>query len=374
MDCGYDSERRAVSQSPLLHENWYSFTCSAKYPLAIMRKILDRFDPDFMAAYDIGCVFETTVTNSSLGNDYHVKNGAMCVPAFHGYSHSHICQLQFHPNIIEGMGIEDAEGLERVFSGSNKLAPIIRYASPYRRMLLIEEYFKQWDAEKYANLGSFLLNNYVQALETVEQESAALAQAAAEQGVTEERMQRWAQEEREFFATLGDEREYDVRAIAYVELLQQLQALEPKLTAATSQFHTFRPSGSKNDYDRDVRTTTKLETARRHAIDQHYRITFELAQLEVAMGITQRWTPLDEPYREAVKYMRERHYRRALEKLQKLVVQRLFELDKLNIAETGKCSTSSHSGQLTHDSSRIQDAHASGKIAASAMQDDSSST
>ena len=301
-----------------------------------MRKILDKFDPDFMAAYDIGCVFETTVSNSTLGNDYHTKNGAMCVPAFYGYSHSHICQLQFHPNIIEGMGIKDAECLERVFSGSNKLAPVIRYASAYRCMLFIEEYFKQWDAEKYLNLGLFMQNNYVQALETIEQESAALAQAAAEQGVTEERMQRWAEEEREFFTVLGDEREYDVRAIAYVELLQQLQALELKLTAATMQFHTFRPSGDPNTYNRDVRTTTKLKTARRHAINQHYRITFELAQLEVAMGITQRWTPLDEPYKEAVKYMRERRYRRALEKLQKLVIQRLFELNKLNIAETGK--------------------------------------
>ena len=284
-------------------KNVYSFSCSAKYPLAIVHKILDTFEPNFMAAYDIGCVFETTVKNSSLGGDYHAKNGSMCVSAFHGYSHSHICQLQFHPNIIEGMGIEDAECLERVFSESNQLASIVRYASEYCRMLLIEEYFKQWDAEKYLNLGLFMLNNYVQALETIEQESAALVQAAAEQGVTEELMQKWAQEEREFFATLSDEREYDIHAIAYVELLQQLQALEPKLMAAITQFHAFQPSGNQNMYSRDIRTTARLETARRHVIDQHYRITFELAQLEVTMGITQRWTPLDEPYMEAVKYM-----------------------------------------------------------------------
>ncbi|EKM49186.1 uncharacterized protein PHACADRAFT_107267, partial [Phanerochaete carnosa HHB-10118-sp] len=307
----------------------------AKYPLSIMRKILDTFEPDFAGAYDISCVFETTINNSSLGDDYRAKNGRMFVPAFHGYSHSHICQLQFHPNIIEGMGIEDAECLERVFSGSNKLAPIVRYASLFCRMLLIEEYFKQWDEEKYLNLGLFMPNNYVQALDTVEQETVALAQAAAEQGVTEELMQQWALEEREFFTTLGDELEYDIRAIAYVELLQQLRVLEPKMTRATMQFHAFEPSGSKAVYGHDVRRTNKLEAKRRHAIDQHYCITFELVQLEVAMGITQRWTPLDEPYKEALKYMRDRHYRRALEKLQKLVVQRLFELDKLNIAETG---------------------------------------
>ncbi|EKM49192.1 uncharacterized protein PHACADRAFT_107264 [Phanerochaete carnosa HHB-10118-sp] len=307
----------------------------AKYPLAIMRKILDVLDPDFMVAYDIGCSFETTTKNSSLGNDYHAKRGSMCVPAFHGYTHSHICQLQFHPNVIEGMGIEDAETLERVFGSSNMLAPVIRYASPYRRTLFIEEYFKQWDEEKYLNSGAFMLNNYTQSLEIIEQESVALSQAAAEHGVTEQSMQRWTREEREFFATLGEESEYDVCAIAYVELLQELRALEPKLSAATSQFIAFQPSSSS--YSKEIKMTTKLEVARRHAIDQHSRITLELVQLEVAMGLTKRWTPLDESYKETLKYMRERHYLRALEKLQKLVVQRLFELDKLNIAETGKC-------------------------------------
>ena len=41
-------------------------------------------------------------------------------------------------------------------------------------------------------------------------------------------------------------------------------------------------------------------------------------------------------YQEAVKYIHERKYRRALEKLHRLIVQRLFELQKLNVSHTGE--------------------------------------
>ena len=73
-------------------------------------------DPDWLAGYDIGCSAETTVTRSSIGPEYLRKNGKLCVNAFHGYSHSHVCQLRYHPTAIEGAGLEDLETMERVFS------------------------------------------------------------------------------------------------------------------------------------------------------------------------------------------------------------------------------------------------------------------
>jgi hypothetical protein len=57
--------------------------------------------------------------------------------------------------------------------------------------------------------------------------------------------------------------------------------------------------------------------------------------MEVKMGIATRWQPSDLPYVETVKYMVERKYHRALDHLQKLVIQRLFELNKLNLSGTG---------------------------------------
>ena len=56
------------------------------------------------------------------------------------------------------------------------------------------------------------------------------------------------------------------------------------------------------------------------------------------MGITKTWEPTDEEYKQTVKYIATEKYQRALGRLQRLVIQRLFELHKLNFAQTGKRS------------------------------------
>jgi hypothetical protein len=58
--------------------------------------------------------------------------------------------------------------------------------------------------------------------------------------------------------------------------------------------------------------------------------------MEVDMGIEKRWEPSSPEYVEALKYLSTRVYQRALEELQRLVIQRLFELHKMNISATGE--------------------------------------
>ena len=176
--------------------------------------------------YDIGCVFEETILRSSLGAAFKELGWRFCVNAFHGYSHSYTCQVHHHPNCIEGLGLEDLETLERIFSGSNALAPIIRYASRYRRLALLTLYFRQWDHEKYSNIGQMLYNNYVQALNIIETQQPALDDALRELGITMDDLRSYIAEERNFFATLKDEDEKNLQAISYVEALQELRKLE----------------------------------------------------------------------------------------------------------------------------------------------------
>ena len=292
--------------------------------------------PDsWLAGYDIGCSAETTIKNSSLSPEYARKNARMCVNAFHGYSHSHVCQLRFHPNVVEGTSIEDLETMERVFSASNDLAPVIRYASAYRRRLLIEAYMKQWDADKYQNLGDFILNNYTQALEIINVEGPTLAHSMEQEDLSAEDISRWRDEELAFFATLGDEQIYDVHAMLYVELLQKLRDLDSKLQSSQTAFLAYTPSVHKQAYSREVAQTRKLETERRIAAEQYERTISEIVALEGKLDIHQRWDPTMPAYQEALKYVRERRYRRALDKIHRLIVQRLFELQKLNVSHTG---------------------------------------
>ncbi|OCH87603.1 hypothetical protein OBBRIDRAFT_690665, partial [Obba rivulosa] len=174
-----------------------------KYPLAIVAKVLALLQPHGMLGYDIGCDFESTIRRSSLGPLWEEHGWRCCVNAFHSYSHSFRCQTRNHLNNIAGMGLEDLETLERVFSASNQLALVVRYASQYRRHTYIDMFFKQWDEDKYANLGTMLYNNYRQALEIIRTELHAVAEAMQSLGICEEDLEKWYVEETEYFATLG---------------------------------------------------------------------------------------------------------------------------------------------------------------------------
>ena len=293
---------------------------------------------------DIACGFAITAGKSSLASRIAEKQHKFVVNAFHGYSHNYQCQLKNHPSIVRGVGLEDFETMERIFSSSNALARVTRYASAYRRRLYVDSYFRQWDEDKYTNLGTFILHNYQQALKILEEDTAAFEEAKVNLGVSDNELDRWEQEQAEYFADLGTESEADRFKVEYVECLQNLDKAASDKTKAKAAFlaHTGDnvfvsedPSNSAK-YKKAASKTLKLESQRRIARERYDDALREVIQLEVEFGIAPRWTPLDSNYNEALKFLAERKYRRALEHLQQLVVQRLFELHKMNLSGTGE--------------------------------------
>jgi hypothetical protein len=195
----------------------------AKYPLAIVACALQALGTRLLVGFDIGCSFSVTLDSSSLGQEFQVSSSRCCVNAFHGYSHNYSCQARNHPNNIEGMGLEDLKGMERIFSGSNQLATVIRYATAYRRRQFIDLYLRQWDADKYENLATWLYNNYVQALKIIQEETFALEHATESLQIAgTQELDCWQAEELEYLQTLGNKDDYDVMAVAYIERLQEL--------------------------------------------------------------------------------------------------------------------------------------------------------
>lgn len=93
-----------------------------------------------------------------------------------------------------------------------------------------------------------------------------------------------------------------------------------------------------SSYAADLSRTRKAETERRVAAERYNQLMHDIVQMEVHLGITTRWQPADPAYIQTTKYMSERTYQRALDKLQQLVIQRLFELNRLNLAATGMYS------------------------------------
>lgn len=91
-------------------------------------------------------------------------------------------------------------------------------------------------------------------------------------------------------------------------------------------------------YSQQLSQTRISETRQRVAIETYTVVRHEVVELEVALGITTRWLPHMAEYKEAEARIHTQEYQEALDDVERLVCQRLFELQKLNISQTGKLS------------------------------------
>ncbi|KAK7685839.1 hypothetical protein QCA50_011185 [Cerrena zonata] len=315
----------------------------AKYPLAILAKALEVLPARSAGGMDIACGFAITAANSSLAEPIIAKGHKFVVNAFHGYSHNYQCQRKNHPTVVEGVGLEDFETMERTFSSSNGLAPSTRFASAFRRTLFTDVFFSRWDQDKYSNLGTFVLNNYRQALKILEDDVLAFEDAKLALNVSDDDLDLWEKEQEEFFANLGKEPEVNSLRVEYVELLQALEkAANEKANANSaflgnagpSPFISESPSSNQAAYEKAISATRKLETRRRVTRERYDNILHDVVEMEVQLQISRRWVSGETEYVDALKYIAERTYLRALDRVQQLVVQRLFELHKMNLSGT----------------------------------------
>ena len=105
--------------------------------------------------YDAGCKFGSTIATSPLGKCAKDLQYRSLVGSFHGHAHNRLCQLKFLATYVKGLGLEDLEGCERMFSKSNGLASSVRHASVFHRRQKIAGFMKHTDEnETYQNLST----------------------------------------------------------------------------------------------------------------------------------------------------------------------------------------------------------------------------
>ena len=122
------------------------------------------------------------------------------------------------------MGLEDLETMEQIFSSSNQVAAVTRYSSAYHRHVFIDMFLQQWDNDKYQNLASMLFNNYRQALSIIDIEGSAVEETMHALGISASDLEAWHHQQVGFFETIGKESPWDIHAVTYVELLQDLDS------------------------------------------------------------------------------------------------------------------------------------------------------
>ncbi|KAG1849095.1 hypothetical protein C8R48DRAFT_778679 [Suillus tomentosus] len=329
----------------------------ANHALAMANKLIDVYGANGLTGYDIGCSFSKTITVSSINDKVKHTNHHFIVNAFHGHAHNRRCQLQYHTLYQKGLGIEDLETCEHVFAGSNTVAPLIRHASYFHWLQFIDLQFDQWDQDHYEELSQFLYNNYHQALHIINELTPAIEELKQQLDLSNADFKQWNIEELQYLEALAAEPEYDREKLVYVEVLQSLAKAEAEYGSITSiQFLSYAPANftQNSGLHKGPQAVTKAHEAECRAA--HNKLALEMnavLDLERQLDLMKRWTPHDPKYQEALKYLNNRRFIHVVQHLEGLVVQRLFELAKANLAGTGYKMRQQISNAITRCSTAI---------------------
>ncbi|KAJ7339791.1 hypothetical protein DFH08DRAFT_963839 [Mycena albidolilacea] len=270
----------------------------AKYPLAMIDALLDTLGDRIGVGYDIGCHTAATISKR----------------VFHGHGHNRLCQLKYLATYVKGLGLEDLEGCEHYFSKSNALAKAVRYASRFHRQQEITTYMKNFDTfETYTNLSKFLCDNYHQALRIL---------------ATEPTLRQWMPEEKEWLMLKKNSKKSQETSLEmeYVQKLVNLSSSEAKLL-------TLRREGRDADSDYNLSKDAAARRSR-HAEEIRNRDLASVIDIEERLDITARWTSTSPEWAAAVKLVKEKKFTDALNALELLIVERIFELTKVNRSGT----------------------------------------
>ncbi|KAJ7787476.1 hypothetical protein B0H14DRAFT_2267245, partial [Mycena olivaceomarginata] len=260
-------------------------------------------------------------------------------------AHNRLCQLRFLATYVEGMGLEDLEGCEHFFLRSNGLAKLCRYANRFHRQQEIATYAKHFNSfETYANLSKFLCNNYRQALSILKTE-APLQMWMRQEGIDSiERFHKWLGEERSYLEGLkgATKTNEETLEMEYVQKLVNLSASQIAAKWANGVVYRARfqvatvearhARGGEGTYTPGV---SKEDRARRLAEEKMGKDLERVEELEKILNIAERWTTKSERWTATVGAIKKGKYSLTLDALELLIMERIFELTKMNQSQTG---------------------------------------
>ncbi|KAJ3742750.1 hypothetical protein EV360DRAFT_57744, partial [Lentinula raphanica] len=346
-------EKNTVKSSAKFFENgWFVLLCRhmmfllacdmiksgerAQYPLAVLNAFMSaerneyakqgRDSPvgQLATVYDIACKTSKTIARSPLAPLAQWSLFLPVVGAMHGYAHERACQLLFLMLYVVGVGLEDGEGCERYFNVSNALAPVTRYQSAFHRRQSIEEFVYYKDLETYSNISKFLYGNYKQALSIIRTRDVLRDSMIAAEITSAEVFYSWLVEEGEYLRNLTQVPPKETLEMEYFARLTALRICQDRLHQARSAWLAYIPESTAAAR----RKISAVEAAHRNEQENERKLIADVQALEQKLEISVRWVPGCDAWESAKKMTKEAEYRKALDRLEQLLVSRIFEMSR----------------------------------------------
>ena len=179
--------------------------------------------------------------------------------------------------------------------------------------------------------GNFILNNYQQALDYTRKNTPRYEQLLVKLNILPADCERYLEEERAYLHLPKKEPAIIERISKYMEVLQNLKKARNDYEDARSNWERINVSNASVQTKRGARTKYEITHEKWWLLDERAGILEEELEIDI------RWAEDSAEYRSAVQILKEREYRSALDNLEHLVVQRLFELSKLGVYGLGAC-------------------------------------
>ncbi|KAJ6458478.1 hypothetical protein C8R45DRAFT_1110006 [Mycena sanguinolenta] len=264
-----------------------------KYPLAICAKLFERYGADAGIGYNIMCSFYKTLLRSSLGRKTVGLRMRGVVPAFHGHAHNRMCQIGWHPMYVDGAGLEDWEEC------------------------------------------NFIYQNYRQAVEKITANQVKLKVLEDELHTTAADYEQDLKDERAHLESLLHEPP-EVQRVGFSGA-RKLQSATDGSSAAEKDFKNLDFLITRKGIN--GKEITAIRTRYRTTYTRLLQVEEEVSRFKVEHNYDVRWTTDSKEYNDALVLTNERRYRRSIDKLERLVVQRLLELTKLSMSGFGALKT-----------------------------------
>ncbi|KAG1811154.1 uncharacterized protein BJ212DRAFT_1223160, partial [Suillus subaureus] len=172
--------------------------------------LLDVCGMDQAIGHNIACSSHKTIATSSIG----VKAAGLNLQVV----------LQNHPLYLNGLGLEDLETCECIFTSSNSAAILIQHASYFHWMQFLDLHFDQWDMDQYSDL----------TLQIIKTNTPVLKEFKQLHDLMDADFVNWRNEEFEYLSNVAMEPTLDVIAVAYIKQLEKLQYVEETYGCLTS--------------------------------------------------------------------------------------------------------------------------------------------